>query len=97
MRISDWSSDVCSSDLAVDPDRAVGEVVGVDLEADHPRPADDRVAEVAPDEPGAGEVLVGEVHPAIVAPATDTGPVDQLRVAQETGRALCGERVGLSV
>src|SRR3546814_13658837 len=28
MRISDWSSDVCSSDLAGDEDRAAGEVVG---------------------------------------------------------------------
>src|SRR3546814_12441746 len=26
MRISDWSSDVCSSDLAVDPERAVATV-----------------------------------------------------------------------
>src|SRR3546814_9750601 len=50
MRISDWSSDVCSSDLRDDRDGDAGDVVGDVVPAEVER-GDDGQAEVDPDDP----------------------------------------------
>src|SRR3546814_4668439 len=77
MRISDWSSDVCSSDLIVN-DRAVGELL----------PAGGGHAFVIPDDLAAAESKLrpGKLDDVQVKIAQD-------RLAPELGRASCRERV----
>src|SRR3546814_5270573 len=72
MRISDWSSDVCSSDLCGAVDRAVAEGHAAVADADYRDGGLRRVR-----------------------PCLDPQSLDEhvLRVADETGRASCRERV----
>src|SRR3546814_6797638 len=96
MRISDWSSDVCSSDLAVEHARQRNIVDVV--------PGRLRIGTIlspaghAPiDEPG----IVGEQHLGAKAePLHHAGPIaldDAVGALAQTGRASCRERVCQSV
>src|SRR3546814_5229066 len=58
MRISDWSSDVCSSDLEVGDARAGGRVGGEELR----RPLAAGRLEVAPQLDGAARIVAGLGH-----------------------------------
>src|SRR3546814_17954609 len=91
MRISDWSSDVCSSDLAAGRHRiASGDLEHVGLG----QPAPDEVVHLA---------RLGQVHDVVPATAVlgrlarDPGVVDPLRGDEEIVRESCRERVCQSV
>src|SRR3546814_9257316 len=82
MRISDWSSDVCSSDLAAVVARAVeGERGDVAVAGDRGGVGAEVLAEI---EAGVGRNR-GRVHLRV---AVDVG-----HLAEEIGRASCRERV----
>src|SRR3546814_3305416 len=78
MRISDWSSDVCSSDLWL---RLEGDVVEADVLAVEARPV------VGPQLDHRGEVLVGDLAPLRVRDP------EHLELVLQIGRASCRERV----
>src|SRR3546814_14959565 len=103
MRISDWSSDVCSSDLAavaaelfVWPRHAVGgiAVVGQGHGRQFRRSAENRGAARPRQRPGrAGQVEVSRLGP-VARPIAHTGlPQPQVTAFFEIGRASCRERV----
>src|SRR3546814_8195904 len=81
MRISDWSSDVCSSDLAADPRPRVGRQAAVDRR-DREAALDRQVGD-----PGVGQAADAE--------AAAAGQPDRLvrRRLDPIGRAACRERV----
>src|SRR3546814_1998802 len=86
MRISDWSSDVCSSDLAVALDVAQvepGRLQPLPLELHDPR-LDDHT----PD-PEGGIAVAGGEHPADAGPAADPVAVE---AAAARRRTRAGER-----
>src|SRR3546814_2865240 len=89
MRISDWSSDVCSSDLAANP---LGPEPGGDRQH-HQRfrlPA-------PPAAPVAGRVQPGVIGDALVLDLLDRVPLPQRPPLGPIGRASCRERVGQDV
>src|SRR3546814_19694542 len=93
MRISDWSSDVCSSDLRIDgdvvvrrPDAAGGEDIIVACAQIVDR-LDDRRRPI-PDDPHLDEADALRTQP-----RRDLGDVPILRTARENGRTSCRERV----
>src|SRR3546814_17727036 len=89
MRISDWSSDVCSSDLApLDRDPAIA-LVGGDRDVGHSegpafQPADQPVEDVA-----AAELGLVELRVQVVMVEDELLAAEQL---EEIGRASCRER-----
>src|SRR3546814_17920724 len=93
MRISDWSSDVCSSDLAL-PDlarRGGGKAPGIATKADAEREM------AAVEKAGAKQLFLGlPPYPNLLAELEDAPPVITFRghisLLNKIGRASCRER-----
>src|SRR3546814_4898939 len=83
VRISDWSSDVCSSDLSLD---AVGQVMSDS--APNLRPALDGVARISESVNRRDDMLR-----TLLSDANDVAGTLAERGPQEIGRASCRERV----
>src|SRR3546814_4681864 len=91
MRISDWSSDVCSSDLLGALPHEAGDTGGV---ADHVPAV---VVELAADEEVAGEHLLLDDDLLAALEVDDVLHRDDDLVDAQIGRASCRERVCQSV
>src|SRR3546814_3579338 len=80
MRISDWSSDVCSSDLFVLPKAAIDAEI-------------ERLASI--DRPASGRRVSAVNHPMNTGPVPAYAPgIDvHIQVLKQIGRASCRERV----
>src|SRR3546814_13114259 len=91
MRISDWSSDVCSSDLdgVVEPVHLDPAAALQPLQRTVNKPIDIDLLEPAGD-PGGESLYVSERK---VYPRDVSGRFDKLRKLAEIGRASCRERV----
>src|SRR3546814_15858776 len=106
MRISDWSSDVCSSDLMAEPGRALVQIVRLGKAADDPvqplAPVDRGIGgEGGRGRGGVGRLAVVDVEDAVQLPHP-LHPVRERGIALqalfdgrfvEIGRASCRERV----
>src|SRR3546814_12257353 len=105
LRISDWSSDVCSSDLRRHEDVVVLDVA--QLVSDHALEldavqlleqargdGDGRVLRVAPGGEGVRRGIVDDVDAGLGEPACDADPLEEVVEARGIGRASGRERVG---
>src|SRR3546814_13412185 len=96
MRLSDWSSDVCSSDLAAVAHLRVADAVGEVGQRGDLRPHRGVAGDGGMGRHGADDELAAVLADALQVP--DAAEVDQVGRAgeallQESGRASCRERV----
>src|SRR3546814_12252972 len=100
MRISDWSSDVCSSDLAVgvmDMLRFDKWTAGRYWVDDYGSPADEAAFRTLHAYSPYHNIQPGRAYPAILATTADTDdrdvPAHTFKYVAENGKASCRERV----
>src|SRR3546814_2654562 len=91
MRISDWSSDVCSSDLAERAMEAVRRDARVILEAER------TIGQQPPDKGGAARRVADRQQQQRAAAQLRIGVAKGGQNTAQIGRASCRERVGQSV